>query len=227
MSITTRPFIACGTRCTPMHRTPSCPTPRIFTRQWRSYCRRCCKAFKLFRTGRTRTLINIEIHTMRGECANQQPSCHFFQFFMRRRTDTNAQVISVRNGLVDASHHQSFRSQAMAQPANIFSDLEVVDLASHIAGPVAKTTLSDFGVSDIKVPLETGGPHRHFLCDATEPYLRAHPRARNALTPDMISEASDTLDLVASNELVHAIALAAAAFVEEHMPNFGSRRACH
>lgn len=137
-------------------------------------------------------------------------------------------MTSVCNGLADASHHQSFRRQAIAQPANIFSDLKVVDLARHVAGPSAKTTLADFDVSVIKGnTLETHVPYQYFLCEATESCLRAHPHARNALTPDMTTEASDSLDLVASNELVQTVVLTAADFVEERMPNFGSRLTCH
>lgn len=116
----------------------------------------------------------------------------------------------------------------MAQPANIFSDLKVVDLARRIAGLSAKTPLADFDVSVIKGnPSETGIPYQYFLCEATESCLRAHPRVRNALTPDMTTEASNALDLVASNELVQPVVLTVADFIEERMPNFGSRRTCH
>jgi formyl-CoA transferase len=45
---------------------------------------------------------------------------------------------------------------------NIFSGLNVVDLASFIAGPGAATILSDFGADVIKVePPGSGDPHRH------------------------------------------------------------------
>jgi crotonobetainyl-CoA:carnitine CoA-transferase CaiB-like acyl-CoA transferase len=116
----------------------------------------------------------------------------------------------------------------MVQPENIFSDLKVVDLARYIAGPSAKTTIADFYVGVIKgnTP-ETGVPYQYFLCEATESCLRAHPHARNALAPDMTTEASDALDLAASNELVQTVVLTAADFVEERRPNFGSRRTCH
>ena len=115
----------------------------------------------------------------------------------------------------------------MAQPPNISLDLKVSDLATNIAGPASTTILSNSGVSAVKVePPKTGGPNRSFLCGATEPYLRVHSRTRNALTPDMIAEASDALDLVASSELVQAVVLTAADFVEERMPNFRSNRTC-
>jgi crotonobetainyl-CoA:carnitine CoA-transferase CaiB-like acyl-CoA transferase len=97
-------------------------------------------------------------------------------------------------------------------PQISLSDLKVGDLATNIAGPASTTILSNFGLSAVKVePPKTGGPNRPFLCDATEPYLRVHSRTRNALTPDMIAEASDALDLVASSELVQAVVLTAAA----------------
>ena len=115
----------------------------------------------------------------------------------------------------------------MAQPANIFSVLKVADLATHIRGPAATTTLSDFGLWVIKEePPEAGGPYRHFLCEATEPCVSARPRARNMLAPDMITKVSGALDPVASSELVQEAVLTAAAFVEGRNSNFGSRRTC-
>jgi len=48
----------------------------------------------------------------------------------------------------------------MAEPANIFSGLKVVDFASFIAGPGAATILSDFGAEVVKVEPPTGDPWR-------------------------------------------------------------------
>jgi crotonobetainyl-CoA:carnitine CoA-transferase CaiB-like acyl-CoA transferase len=51
----------------------------------------------------------------------------------------------------------------MSPPANIFSGLKVVDLASYIAGPASTTILSDFGADVIKVePPRIGDPYRYF-----------------------------------------------------------------
>jgi crotonobetainyl-CoA:carnitine CoA-transferase CaiB-like acyl-CoA transferase len=49
----------------------------------------------------------------------------------------------------------------MAEPANIFSGLKVVDFASFIAGPGAATILSDFGAEVVKVEPPTGDPWRN------------------------------------------------------------------
>ena len=51
----------------------------------------------------------------------------------------------------------------MAESANIFSSLKVLDVASFIAGPAATTILSDFGADVIKVePPGIGDPYRYF-----------------------------------------------------------------
>ena len=59
-------------------------------------------------------------------------------------------------------------------PANLFSDLKVVDFASYIAGPAAATILSDFGAEVLKVePPGTGDPYRYLHLVPPNPASKA------------------------------------------------------
>src|ERR1700722_8723063 len=76
-------------------------------------------------------------------------------------------------------------------PANLFSDLLVIDCASFIAGPAAATILSDFGARVIKIePPGLGDAYRNLI------RLRAPPGTPDYFwTLDSRNKESLALDL--------------------------------
>jgi hypothetical protein len=73
-------------------------------------------------------------------------------------------------------------SQESKTQPGIFADLKVIDCASFIAGPVAKTVLSDFGAEVIKLELPgIGDAYRYMYQTPPNPRLKENLRASGAI----------------------------------------------